>query len=292
MVDHLPNFSVSSSISLTNIVLIFGFGRVLTDDILVTDPSTTVEEEELRKYGIYHSLPSLLNILRSEQFKDSPEANELYHTFVNECNYGTNQSLHVVRNKTGLWPLFVVEGVQTSGKLSASKRIAETLMATLLTTPPDCLYHLRSTFEKYNGTLRGVYYSLCNYALANAILKILPHSSVIVNRYWHSQAAFALALAEVEGYKISPLSHLYMWPEDLLVPDKVFFLQYSHSRPRNMQSVIRTMSRKFRDRMTQQFMRMRQPALQEIFEVQLFRQVGRILKIIAQEFPGFFSDIQ
>lgn len=72
--------------------------------------------------------------------------------------------------------------ILSTGKLSASKRIAETLMGTLLTTPPDCLYHLRSSFEKFNGTLRGIYYSLCNYALAHSILRLLPHSSVIVNR--------------------------------------------------------------------------------------------------------------
>lgn len=73
----------------------------------------------------------------------------------------------------------------TAGKVMVGRRVADVIGAVYLSSPPDALYPYRTLFERLNGTLRGLYYSLCNYALANKAKRILTRSPVIINRYRH-----------------------------------------------------------------------------------------------------------
>uniref|UniRef100_A0A1B6MAB1 Thymidylate kinase-like domain-containing protein n=1 Tax=Graphocephala atropunctata TaxID=36148 RepID=A0A1B6MAB1_9HEMI len=262
----------------------------------VTEAPKTPEREKFLKrvqgHGIYHSLQSILETLDQDEYRDKKEVRQLISSYQNDCSDG-HIEVPPKYNKTGLWPFIVIEGVQTSGKLTVSRRVTEILQADFLTTPPDCLFHLRPTFEALNGTLRSLYYSLCMYALANQAMKRLRIRAVVANRYWHSQASFGLAVAEIsENMQLPPDSILYKWPEDLLKPDLSFYLQYSHNKPGpKAASNIKAMTRKFRDRMGIHFTRMREPVLNEVFETRSHQQTGRVLKLTEEKYPKKFTFI-
>ena len=59
-----------------------------------------------------------------------------------------------------------------AGKVTVGRRVSDVIGAVYLSSPPDALYPYRTLFERLNGTLRGLYYSLCNYALANKARRI------------------------------------------------------------------------------------------------------------------------
>lgn len=244
-----------------------------------------VDYPEYRRYGIYHSLDSIFRILRSPKYKDMPEVKELIDAFTQDAR------LAKLPLRSPLYPFIEIEGIQTSGKVTVGRRVADVIGAVYLSSPPDALYPYRTLFERFNGTLRGLYYSLCNYALANKARRILVRSPVIINRYWHSQAAFALALAETEGLRIPSHSYLYRWPDDLLRPNAFFFLQYSHARRIEFPGSTRMMTRRFKDRMMQHFMRLKSP-LQEIYEVLTHRQISKILQLLYLSFPMQFPNLR
>lgn len=244
-----------------------------------------VDYPEYRKYGIYHSLDSIFRVLKSPKYKDMPEVKELIDAFTHDAKL-SKITLH-----RPFYPFIEIEGIQTSGKVTVGRRVADVIGAVYLTSPPDSLYPYRNLFERLNGTLRGLYYSLCNYALANKARRILIRSPVIINRYWHSQAAFALALAETEGLRTPSNSYLYRWPDDLLRPNAFFFLQYSHSRRIEFPGSTRMMTRRFKDRMLQNFMRMKSP-LREIYEVLTHRQISKILQLLYLTFPMQFPNLR
>lgn len=72
-----------------------------------------------------------------------------------------------------------------------------------------------------------------NYIAAMQVSAILRKRHVLMDRYWHSTAAFALGRAIKEDpvkYQAPPKGHeFYSWPSDLLKPSKVFLLHVSEA---------------------------------------------------------------
>uniref|UniRef100_A0A673L077 UMP-CMP kinase 2, mitochondrial n=1 Tax=Sinocyclocheilus rhinocerous TaxID=307959 RepID=A0A673L077_9TELE len=124
------------------------------------------------------------------------------------------------------FPVIVIEGLDATGKTTLTEALRESLNATLLKSPPQCLAPFRQRFDSEPPLIRRAFYALGNYITAAHIGKESLRAPVIVDRYWHSTAAYAIATAvggRVENLP-KPGSELYRWPEDLLQPNLVLLL--------------------------------------------------------------------
>ncbi|XP_048354236.1 UMP-CMP kinase 2, mitochondrial isoform X2 [Sphaerodactylus townsendi] len=131
--------------------------------------------------------------------------------------------------KRGSFPVIVIEGLDATGKTTITESLKDSLNAIMLRSPPSCVSQWRKIFDDEPTLIRRAFYALTNYIVASEIAKESTKSPVIVDRYWHSTAAYAIA-TEISG-KVSdlpPLHHpVYCWPEDLLKPDLVILLTVS-----------------------------------------------------------------
>ncbi|XP_067878468.1 UMP-CMP kinase 2, mitochondrial [Heterodontus francisci] len=129
-------------------------------------------------------------------------------------------------SRKGPLPVIVIEGLDATGKSTLTEALRDSIQATLLKSPPDCIGHLRKTFDVKPPLIRRAFYALGNYITASIIASESEKSPVIVDRFWHSTAAYAIA-TEVSGKveNLPPPHHeLYQWPQDLLQPDMVLLL--------------------------------------------------------------------
>ncbi|XP_014243386.1 UMP-CMP kinase 2, mitochondrial-like isoform X2 [Cimex lectularius] len=162
--------------------------------------------------------------------------------------------------------LFIVlEGLDGSGKSTLAKILTAKLKGTMRTSPPQCLTRLRAFFDGQEPPLRRAFYSLGNYVLSYEAASELETRHVIVDRFWHSTASYAIAENDTVG---GP----YDWPEDLLKPDVVFFLAVSERiRAERMRYRVLTGEEGrlkddslFRERLYNAFMAMRNPGVMKI----------------------------
>lgn len=127
------------------------------------------------------------------------------------------------------FPVIVIEGLDATGKTTLTEALRESLNATLLKSPPQCLAPFRQRFDSEPPLIRRAFYALGNYITAAHIGNESLRAPVIVDRYWHSTAAYAIATAvggRVENLP-KPGSELYQWPEDLFQPNLVLLLTVS-----------------------------------------------------------------
>ncbi|XP_021440153.2 UMP-CMP kinase 2, mitochondrial [Oncorhynchus mykiss] len=136
------------------------------------------------------------------------------------------------------FPVIVIEGLDATGKTTLTESLTEALGATLLKSPPQCLSPWRARFDTEPPLIRRAFYALGNYLTAGQIGQEARQAPVIVDRYWHSTAAYAIATAV--GGKLGNLpqagSEVYGWPGDLLRPSLVLMLSLSsQERMRRLQ---------------------------------------------------------
>lgn len=124
------------------------------------------------------------------------------------------------------FPVIVIEGLDATGKSTLTESLRDHLGATLLQSPPQCLSQWRARFDQEPPLIRRAFYALGNYITARQMNQEAEKKPVIVDRFWHSTAAYAMATA-VNG-PVSNLppkgSDLYHWPGDLLQPSLVVLL--------------------------------------------------------------------
>lgn len=179
----------------------------------------TENPSKMRYKDVYHSLESVLSVFNRDEYKHLPEVAELMHIY--------SDYMKKVKEKESERNAFVViEGLDASGKTTLSKMLAKKMLGVRLSTPPDCLVKMREKFDKHNSTLRRAFYALGNYIAAEEVRDISTIKHVVLDRYWHSTAAYAIATEVTEGGNILPPpdSPVYSFPSDLLEPDFVFFL--------------------------------------------------------------------
>ncbi|KAG5488082.1 hypothetical protein LSCM1_08146 [Leishmania martiniquensis] len=121
-------------------------------------------------------------------------------------------------------PIIVVEGMDGTGKTRVTRTLAEKLSGVAMGTPPPQFADARETFRRQEEAVARAFYSAANYVAAEGILAASQLSIVVVDRWWCSTCA--MALANSRSYDSLPPSSdaVYRWPEDLPAPDAGFLL--------------------------------------------------------------------
>ncbi|NXX20556.1 CMPK2 kinase, partial [Podargus strigoides] len=178
--------------------------------------------------------------------------------------------------KKGGFPVVVFEGLDATGKTTVTQAVKDTLNAVLLTSPPACISQWRTVFDDEPAPIKRTFYAAGNYILASEIAKASTQAPVIIDRYWHSTAAYAIATQITGKVQDLPSAHdqVYQWPEDLLKPDIVLLLTVDpEERVRRLQ--LRGLEKTkeeaeleantlFRQRVEESYRRMENPACQEV----------------------------
>ncbi|XP_059208538.1 UMP-CMP kinase 2, mitochondrial [Centropristis striata] len=173
----------------------------------------------------YH--PSTLNIINSDVFYSFEEAYDV----LKKCGDIIPEATSVLellpsraeaRSKPD-FPVIVIEGLDATGKTTLTESLRETLGASLLRSPPQCLSPMRARFDREPPLIRRAFYALGNYITAEQIGQEGRKTAVIVDRFWHSTAAYAIATAVSGPVCNLPAegSEVYRWPSDLLQPSLV-----------------------------------------------------------------------
>uniref|UniRef100_A0A8C2BML0 Cytidine monophosphate (UMP-CMP) kinase 2, mitochondrial n=1 Tax=Cyprinus carpio TaxID=7962 RepID=A0A8C2BML0_CYPCA len=168
-------------------------------------------EDSVRKYvtpaAAAEHHPSTLNIRNADVYYCMHEAYEV----LQECTDIIPESKEVLKlvdeqletSRGDGFPVIVIEGLDATGKTTLTEALRESLNATLLKSPPQCLAPFRQRFDSEPPLIRRAFYALGNYITAAHIGKESLRAPVI------------------------PGSELYQWPEDLLKPNLVLLLTVS-----------------------------------------------------------------
>jgi thymidylate kinase len=121
-------------------------------------------------------------------------------------------------------PVIAIEGIDGCGKSTLCASLVERLGpgAQLLQTPPPRMSRLRHVFDACDENVRRAYYSLCNYSVAQDVIKAAALGPVVVDRYWYSTVAYALA--QTNRCTLVNSNIIPEWPQDLLRPSAVLLL--------------------------------------------------------------------
>ncbi|KAJ3613820.1 hypothetical protein NHX12_020066 [Muraenolepis orangiensis] len=218
----------------------------------------------------YH--PSALNVANSDVFYSLEEATKV----LEECGDIIPESRAVLqllgqrapsRHSPG-FPVVVIEGLDATGKTTLTQSLREALGASLLRSPPQCLSPWRPCFDREPPLLRRAFYAVGNYITAQQMGQEASRAPVIVDRYWHSTAAYAIATAASGPVSSLPPegSDLYRWPSDLLQPSLVVLLTLD---PRERQ-------RRLEDRGEVQTKEEQELDLDRLFRLRVEEAYGRI----------------
>ncbi|TSN67113.1 UMP-CMP kinase 2, mitochondrial [Bagarius yarrelli] len=221
-------------------VCVFSYRREENGEYICVADTDQPGERERRYYVTPSTPPSLhpstLNIRNSDVFYQMKDA----YKVLQECRDVIPESKAVLKlvdeqplvsisSHNGRFPVIVIEGLDATGKTTLTCSLQKALGAVLLKSPPQVLAHFRPRFDAEPPLIRRAFYALGNYITAAQIARESSHASVIVDRYWHSTAAYAIATA-VSGREenLPPVgSELYEWPSDLLKPSLVLLLSVS-----------------------------------------------------------------
>ncbi|KAM4043958.1 UMP-CMP kinase 2, mitochondrial [Anomaloglossus baeobatrachus] len=175
----------------------------------------------------------------SSPFVDSIKGSAVFYSLEDACDVLEECSLVIPEARKvldsverpgvldrGHFPIIVIEGLDATGKSTLTESLKSRLNASLLKSPPDSISQWRTIFDSESSLIKRAYYAIGNYIGAAEIAKVSKTSPVIVDRFWHSTAAYAIATEVGGGIHNLPDPHhdVYHWPQDLLQPDLVILL--------------------------------------------------------------------
>ncbi|XP_044129833.1 UMP-CMP kinase 2, mitochondrial [Bufo gargarizans] len=180
----------------------------------VDEPMSSPFVDSIKGSAVFYALEDACSILK-ESSAFIPEAQKVL----------ASVEQHRVLER-GHFPIIVIEGLDATGKSTLTESLKTHLKAALLKSPPESISHWRTTFDSEPSLIKRAYYAVGNYIGATEIAKTSKTSPVIVDRFWHSTAAYAIATEMGGGIHNLPDHHhdVYHWPEDLLRPDLVILL--------------------------------------------------------------------
>ncbi|KAJ4432102.1 hypothetical protein ANN_20716 [Periplaneta americana] len=176
------------------------------------------------------SILLVLNLLWHDivlQFAQMPEVQKLLAIFSDNYPERSGLDSDVLHSH----PFIVFEGLDGAGKTTNVKKLTEFLQGQTVSTPPNCMLPLRDHFNQQPAALKRAYYGLGNYIAGRHVETLLNSHAVIMDRFWHSTAAYAIA-EEVKTVCLQLPQEgdpLYRWPSDLVKPDLVLFLELDES---------------------------------------------------------------
>lgn len=122
----------------------------------------------------------------------------------------------------------VVEGLDGVGKTTATTALARRLGGSLVRTPDPALEPLRATFRAQPESIARAFYCAANYVGAEAVAEAAERGPVVVDRWWGSTCAMAVAslaappppatnaaAAPLRAAAPAAGSAAYAWPRDL-----------------------------------------------------------------------------
>ncbi|XP_065164016.1 UMP-CMP kinase 2, mitochondrial-like [Atheta coriaria] len=243
--------------------------------------------ETMTSHVMYPTLKSVLEVFQDEKYKADDNVSKLLKIYAD----AESNAKPVAKNH----PLIVLEGLDLSGKSTLSRLLAKKINAVNLKSPPSCISsELRAAFDD-SADLKTAFYALGNYIAAFEIAKTLETQPVVLDRFWNSTAANALARnvqAKPGGYDLPARGNpVYRWPADLIQPDVVLFLSVSEHERQRRQARRKEVTKEemmlkeihsFRQNVLLAYQYMEEPAIQMVnSDVSVAETLDGILKSIA-----------
>uniref|UniRef100_A0A1B6LGM0 Uncharacterized protein n=2 Tax=Graphocephala atropunctata TaxID=36148 RepID=A0A1B6LGM0_9HEMI len=230
-----------------------------SNDTLMDVNNATEDEikERLCQFGVHYNMESIMNILKHP---DNRKEETVYVLLVKyeETRQKAPVFLPDPRNRH---PIISIDGFFTHGRTKIAKMVATALFGRRILMPTRHVARLRTYFV--NPAIKKHYYSLSKYMGAHLAMSYCRSAPVVLERYWHDQAAYVMAKS-FEGL-IPENSSLYDFPKDLLVPDIMFFVNGAlNQNIHNETTAARYMHNDLANKIAAVYRRMRSPSLFEI----------------------------
>ncbi|XP_078460627.1 UMP-CMP kinase 2, mitochondrial isoform X1 [Lampetra planeri] len=224
-------------------------------------------------YPVFHRYEEARAVME-ECVEFLPEVAELLKLSEEWRKVSTDHGSGMASSSSSRHPIVVLEGLDATGKSTVTRGLQRSLGATLLPLPADHLDSYLPLFVNQPNFIRRAYYCLRNYILDGQASQAARKGPVVLDRFWHSTAAYAVATEDSGGGvpvgALPPEGHpVYRWPRDLLAPSVAVMLTLSPAeRQRRLLGRGEDITREerrlqedaaFRERVEEAYRRMREP---------------------------------
>lgn len=130
-------------------------------------------------------------------------------------------------------PFIAIESNHLSTRTIMARRFSRKIGGLQFKNPPVCLVHLKKFFPSCSP-LVSAYYTLGMYAVAFKAGVVCDFKPVVTTGYWHDKATFWLNMNSANTSLPPNTSTIYNFPEDLKVPDLMFYINFPddlHRKP-------------------------------------------------------------